>query len=104
MLDRIRIILVNTSHPGNIGSAARAMKTMGLSELYLVAPEAFPHPKALELATGAADLLNEAVVVPTLDEALQDCTFVVGTSARMLQIFQLIICYILNVCIIQNKM
>jgi len=83
MLDRIRIILVNTSHPGNIGSAARAMKTMGLSELYLVAPEAFPHPKALELATGAADLLNEAVVVPTLDEALQDCTFVVGTSARM---------------------
>jgi tRNA (cytidine32/uridine32-2'-O)-methyltransferase len=82
MLDRTRIVLVNTTHPGNIGSAARAMKTMGLSELYLVAPEKFPHAKAVELAVGAADLLEQAVVVATLDEAIADCTLVIGTSAR----------------------
>lgn len=82
MLDRIRIVLVNTSHPGNIGSAARAMKTMGLSELYLVAPEQFPHPKAVEMSSGAADILDQAVVVATLDEAIADCTLVVGASAR----------------------
>lgn len=83
MLDRIRIVLVNTSHPGNIGSSARAMKTMGLSELYLVKPAEFPHPKAVEMASSAADILEQAVVVDTLDEALADCTLVVGTSARM---------------------
>lgn len=82
MLERTRIVLVRTTHPGNIGSAARAMKTMGLSELYLVAPEKFPHAKALEMAVGAADLLEQAVVVDTLDEAIADCTLVVGTSAR----------------------
>src|SRR5579883_2675766 len=82
MLDRIRIVLVNTSHPGNIGSAARAMKTMGLSELYLVAPEEFPHDKAKEMASGATDILESAVVVSTLDEAISDCTWVIGTSAR----------------------
>lgn len=82
MLDNIRIVLVNTSHPGNIGSAARAMKTMGLSRLYLVSPQAFPDPKAVELAVGAADVLDQAVVVETLDEAIADCTWVVGTSAR----------------------
>lgn len=83
MLDQIRIVLVNTSHPGNIGSAARALKTMGLSQLYLVAPEQFPHPKAIELATSANDLLEEAVVVETLDEALAGCSLVIGSSARM---------------------
>jgi tRNA (cytidine32/uridine32-2'-O)-methyltransferase len=83
MLDRIRIVLVNTSHPGNIGSAARAMKTMGLSALYLVSPEQFPHPKAVEMASGASDILAQAVVVKTLDEAIADCTLVAGTSARM---------------------
>lgn len=83
MLDRIRVVLVNTSHPGNIGSVARAMKTMGLSELVLVSPLLFPHPKADELATGAADVLQRAVIVDTLDEAIADCTLVVGTSARM---------------------
>lgn len=84
LLDHIRIVLVNTSHPGNIGSAARAMKTMGLSELYLVSPvEKFPHPKAVEMASGAADILDNAVVVQTLEEAIADCTLVVGTSARM---------------------
>lgn len=82
MLDRIRIVLVNTSHPGNIGSAARAMKTMGLTELVLVAPELFPHPKAEEMASGATDILEQAVVVPTLEEAIADCTLVIGASAR----------------------
>ncbi len=82
MLDQIRIILVNTSHPGNIGSAARAMKTMGLSELVLVSPADFPHPKAQEMASGAGDILASATVVDTLAEAIADCTLVVGTSAR----------------------
>lgn len=83
MLDNIRIILVNTSHPGNIGSAARAMKTMGLSELYLVDPMQFPHSKAMEMAAGADDVLEKAIVVNTVEEAIADCTLVVGTSARM---------------------
>ncbi|EKD55438.1 MAG: hypothetical protein ACD_60C00007G0002 [uncultured bacterium] len=82
MLNAIRIVLVNTSHPGNIGSSARAMKTMGLSRLYLVAPKQFPHPKATEMASGAPDVLTNAVVVDTLDEAIQDCHLVIGTSAR----------------------
>jgi tRNA (cytidine32/uridine32-2'-O)-methyltransferase len=82
MLANIRIILINTSHPGNIGSAARAMKTMGLGELYLVAPKAYPHPKAMELAAGAQDVLEQARVVSDLDAALVDCDLVVGTSAR----------------------
>lgn len=83
MLDRTRIVLVNTSHPGNIGSVARAMKTMGLCDLYLVGPAQFPHPKAVELATGATDVLDNAVVVETLNEAIADCSLVIGTSARM---------------------
>lgn len=83
MLNSIRIVLVNTSHPGNIGSAARAMKTMGLSKLYLVNPQQFPHSKAIEMATGASDILDQAIVVGTLEEAVSDCTLVVGTSARM---------------------
>lgn len=82
MLDRIRIVLINTSHPGNIGSAARAMKTMGLSQLYLVAPLQFPHPKAQEMASGAQDLLENVQVVGTLDAALADCSLVLGPSAR----------------------
>jgi tRNA (cytidine32/uridine32-2'-O)-methyltransferase len=82
MLDRIRIVLINTSHPGNIGSAARAMKTMGLADLYLVDPKQFPHGTARDMASGADDILQRAVVVETLDEAIADCTLVVGTSAR----------------------
>ncbi len=82
MSPAIRIILVHTSHPGNIGAAARAMKTMGLEHLYLVAPHAFPDPKAIEMASGATDILERAVVTATLDEALADCTFVAGTSTR----------------------
>jgi tRNA (cytidine32/uridine32-2'-O)-methyltransferase len=83
MLENVRIVLVNTSHPGNIGSVARAMKTMGLTELCLVAPLQYPHDKAFEMASGAADILDQAMVVETLDEAIADCTLVVGTSARM---------------------
>lgn len=83
ILEKTRIVLIGTSHPGNIGSAARAMKTMGLDDLYLVAPHKFPDPKADELAAGAADLVARATVVQTLEEAIADCTLVIGTSARM---------------------
>jgi tRNA (cytidine32/uridine32-2'-O)-methyltransferase len=82
MLTNIRIVLINTSHPGNIGSAARAMKTMGLTELYLVAPLMFPHKKAQEMASTAADVVESAVVVKHLDQALEGCHLVVGASAR----------------------
>ncbi|SRR5579883_155591 len=81
-LNNIRIVLVNTSHPGNIGSAARAMKTMGLTRLYLVGPHEFPSHKADEMASGAVDILKNAVVTETLDEAIADCGLVIGTSAR----------------------
>jgi len=80
--DNIRIVLVNPSHPGNIGSVARAMKNMGLTRLFLVAPRAYPDKKAVERAASAADILDAAAVVPTLDAAIGDCQFVVGTSAR----------------------
>lgn len=83
MLNDIRIVLINTSHPGNIGAAARAMKTMGLSKLYLVNPLDFPNVKANEMASGALDVLGQAVVVNQLDEAIADCGLVVGTSARL---------------------
>ncbi|KTD25969.1 MULTISPECIES: RNA methyltransferase [Legionella] len=78
----IRIVLVATSHPGNIGSAARAMKTMGLRKLYLVSPKSFPDQKAHEMAAGADDVLQEAVVTTSLDDALQGCQLVFATSAR----------------------
>ena len=81
-LDRVRIVMVYTSHPGNIGAAARAMKNMGLSKLVLVSPNCFPSYDAYQRAAGADDILNEAVVVNTLDEALRGCVFVAGTSAR----------------------
>jgi len=81
-LPNLRIVLVGTQHPGNIGSAARAMKTMGLSALHLVAPERFPDPEANTLAAGADDLLAAAPVHADLDAALAGCHFVVGTSAR----------------------
>jgi tRNA (cytidine32/uridine32-2'-O)-methyltransferase len=81
-LDNIRIVLVNTSHPGNIGAVARAMKNMGLTRLYLVAPRDFPSAEADGRAVAATDILDAAVVVSTLDAAIVDCQFVVGTSAR----------------------
>ncbi len=83
MLDNLTIVLVNPSHPGNIGSAARAMKTMGISNLCLVAPDEFPSDMATTLASGADNLLKSATVVATLAEAIADCEFVVGTSARV---------------------
>ncbi|WP_372598795.1 RNA methyltransferase [Amphritea sp.] len=82
MLENVRIVLVNTSHPGNIGGVARAMKNMGLSGLCLVKPGLFPHPDAEARASGAGDILAQAMVVDTLEDALADCHLVVGTSAR----------------------
>lgn len=82
-LEAVRVVLVNTKHPGNIGSAARAMKTMGLSALYLVEPAVFPSDEAVMLASGADDILQKAVVVNTLEESLADCAFAVGASARV---------------------
>ena len=80
--DNIRIVLVNTDHPGNIGATARAMKNMGLKRLYLVEPQQYPAPEAVWRSASAADVLESAVVVDTLDEAIGDCQFIVGTSAR----------------------
>lgn len=82
MLNNIRIVLVNTSHPGNIGAVARAMKNMCLQQLYLVNPLQFPDAEASSRASGADDLLNDAHLVNSLDEALVGCRLVVGTSAR----------------------
>lgn len=82
LLDHIRIVMVNTTLPANIGAAARAMKTMGLSRLVLVAPKTFPSGDATALASGAASVLEQAVVVDTLEEAIADCQIVFGTSAR----------------------
>lgn len=78
----IRIVLISTSHPGNIGSTARAMKTMGLRRLYLVSPRTFPHLKADEMAAGASDILEQAIVTHSLEEALQGCHLIFATSAR----------------------
>ncbi|MES9813138.1 MAG: RNA methyltransferase [Candidatus Thiodiazotropha sp.] len=82
MLKNIRIVLVDTSHPGNIGAAARAMKNMSLRQLHLVTPRHYPHQEATSRASGADDLLNNARVAGSLDEALTGCRLVVGTSAR----------------------
>ena len=81
-LSNIRIVLIQTSHPGNIGAAARAMKTMGLSDLCLVSPVKYPDPQADAMAAGADDILSGAKVVSTLSEAVADCQHIIGTSAR----------------------
>lgn len=81
-LDNIRIVMIQTSHPGNIGSAARAMKVMGLSELYLVKPKSFPDDLAVAMSSNAAEILDKATVVESLPEAIADCQLVVGSSAR----------------------
>ena len=83
LLDKVRIVLIRTSESGNIGSAARAMKTMGLSNLVLVDPVEFPSAKATARASGADDILSRARVVATLPEALTGCDLVMGTSARL---------------------
>jgi tRNA (cytidine32/uridine32-2'-O)-methyltransferase len=79
----VRIVLVETSHPGNIGAAARAMKAMGLRDLALVSPKHFPSEEATARAAGAADVLDGARVYATLTEAIEACGFVAGASARM---------------------
>ena len=81
-LDHVRIVMVNTTLPANIGSALRAMKTMGLSQLVLVAPKTYPHPDIDALAAGAQDLIEKIEIVDTLEQAIQDCHLVFGTSAR----------------------
>src|SRR5882672_4535065 len=81
-LERVRVVLCETSHPGNIGAAARAMKTMGLSRLVLVKPEHFPHPDAETFATGATDLLENAIVCDGLNEALAGTVLAVAATAR----------------------
>ena len=86
VLQRIRIVLSRPSHPGNIGSAARAMKTMGLSRLYLVEPKHFPDPQAETLASGAVDVLQRATVCHSLDEALQDVTVAAALTSRRREI------------------
>ncbi len=80
--DRLRIVLVGTQHPGNIGAAARAMKTMGLSRLVLVAPEKAPDRDTHAMAAGADDLVASAPVFATLSEAVADCRWVLGATAR----------------------
>ncbi len=77
-----RIVLVETSHPGNIGAAARAMKNMGLTELVLVNPEDYPNETSIFRAVSAADVVKQAKVVESLEEAIADCHLVIGTSAR----------------------
>ncbi|OYY95666.1 MAG: tRNA (cytosine(32)/uridine(32)-2'-O)-methyltransferase TrmJ, partial [Methylophilales bacterium 16-45-7] len=88
IFNRIRIVLCQTSHPGNIGSTARAMKTMGLSRLYLVRPKLFPNSEANALAVNAGDVLDTAVVTQTLEEAIADCQLVIGVSGKQRSLSQ----------------
>ena len=81
-LQRIRVVLSRPSHPGNIGASARAMRTMGLADLRLVAPRRFPDPQATALAAGGADVLAAARVGDTLEEAIAGCVLAAGFSAR----------------------
>lgn len=83
MLDQIKIILVETTHSGNIGSVARAMKTMGLSKLCLVNPQQQIDEQAVALSAGASDLLENVEIVNTIDEAIAESNLIVGTSARL---------------------
>ena len=81
-LSHVRIVMVNTTLPANIGSAVRAMKPMGLTKLVLVAPKTYPHPDIDALAAGATDLIEHIQIVDTLEDAIKDCHIVFGTSAR----------------------
>ncbi|KAA8735641.1 RNA methyltransferase [Acinetobacter qingfengensis] len=81
-LNHVRIVMVNTTLPANIGAALRAMKTMGLSQLVLVSPKTFPHPDIEALSAGASDLIEKIRIVETLEDAISDCHLVFGTSAR----------------------
>ena len=86
VLSNIRIVLVRPTHPGNVGATARAMKNMSLHHMFLVAPEDFPSAEASDRAAGADDVLANAVICASLDEALKDCHLVIGTSARQRRI------------------
>jgi TrmH family RNA methyltransferase len=90
-LTRVRVVLDRTSHPGNIGAAARAMKVMGLGDLRLVRPERFPHAQATAMASNADDVLDAARVHSSLDDALAGCGLVIGTSARRRSVAQEIV-------------
>jgi TrmH family RNA methyltransferase len=78
----VRIVLIDPSHPGNVGSVARAMKNMAVTDLVLVRPRSFPHPESNALAAGADDILANARVVSTVSEAVADCGFIAGTTSR----------------------
>ncbi|MGZ5028302.1 MAG: TrmH family RNA methyltransferase, partial [Methylobacter sp.] len=82
MLSTIKIVLVETTHPGNIGAVARAMKNMKMHNLWLVSPKIFPSADATSRASGADDVLAGATVCQTLQEAVADCQLVIGASAR----------------------
>jgi TrmH family RNA methyltransferase len=82
MASLVRIVLIDPSHPGNVGSVARAMKNMALDDLTLVRPRSFPHPESNALAAGADDILAKARVVDSVVEAIADCAFVAGTTSR----------------------
>jgi len=83
MLKGLRVVLINTTHPGNIGATARAMKVMGLSRLHLVTPGVFPHADATARASGADDLLQTVTLHESLESAVAGCGLVLGTSARL---------------------
>ena len=82
MTSLVRVVLIDPSHPGNIGSVARAMKNMALRDLVLVRPRSFPHAESIALAAGADDILSQARVVTTVAEAISDCAFIAGTTSR----------------------
>ena len=83
LLARVRVVLINTTHPGNIGATARAMKVMGLSSLHLVTPKIYPSADATAMASGADDILQRATVHDSLESSLEGCALVLGTSARL---------------------
>ena len=93
LIDNIRVVMVETTHPGNIGAAARAMKTMGYSNLYLVKPKIYPNAEATARAAGADDILGSAVVCDSLEEALQGCVTVVASTARPRSISYSVFCF-----------
>lgn len=82
-LQNVRVVLSHTTHPGNIGAAARAMKTMGLSRLFLIKPRCFPDPQATAMAAGADDIMENALICGSLDEALSGVVLTVGMTARV---------------------
>ena len=86
--DQFKIVLCRTSHPGNIGSTARAIKTMGFSHLTLVNPKQFPHAEANALAAGAEDILANATIVNTIEDALKDSHLIIGFTARQRELSQ----------------